>query len=34
VRARAHDAVPIMSIYTVKGDHIVADTTYYDRKTL
>lgn len=26
--------VPIMSIYTVKDGHIVADTTYYDRKTL
>lgn len=23
---------PIMSIYTVKDRHIVADTTYYDRK--
>lgn len=26
--------VPIMSIYTVQDGHIVADTTYYDRKTL
>ena len=25
--------VPIMSVYTVKGGHIVDDTTYYDRKT-
>lgn len=24
--------VPIISVYTVKGDHIVDDATYYDRK--
>jgi len=26
--------VPILSVYTVHGGHIVADTTYYDRKAL
>jgi ketosteroid isomerase-like protein len=25
-------SVPIMSVYTVRNRHIVADTTYYDRK--
>lgn len=25
--------VPIMSVYTVSGGHIAADSTYYDRKT-
>lgn len=25
--------VPIMSVYTVSGGHIVADSTYYDRKS-
>ena len=26
--------VPILSVYTIRDGHIVADTTYYDRKAL